>query len=116
MGPERRSMIISDKEKRNTAFHEAGHALVGKLMKNCDPVHKVTIIPRGRALGVTQHLPAEDRLSLSADAANDQIAMMMGGRRGRGGDLRTRSPPAPPTTSSRPRTWRAGWFASGACR
>jgi cell division protease FtsH len=80
MGPERRSMIISDKEKRNTAFHEAGHALVGKLMKNCDPVHKVTIIPRGRALGVTQHLPAEDRLSLSADAANDQIAMMMGGR------------------------------------
>ncbi len=80
MGAERRSMIISDKEKRNTAFHEAGHALVGKLMKNCDPVHKVTIIPRGRALGVTQQLPAEDRLSLSADAANDQIAMMMGGR------------------------------------
>jgi cell division protease FtsH len=80
MGPERRSMIISDKEKRNTAFHEAGHALVGKMMKNGDPVHKVTIIPRGRALGVTQHLPAEDRLSLSADAANDQIAMMMGGR------------------------------------
>ena len=80
MGPERRSMIISDKEKRNTAFHEAGHALVGKLMKDCDPVHKVTIIPRGRALGVTQHLPAEDRLSLSADAANDQIAMTMGGR------------------------------------
>jgi cell division protease FtsH len=80
MGPERRSMIISDKEKRNTAFHEAGHALVGKMMKHGDPVHKVTIIPRGRALGVTQHLPAEDRLSLTADAANDQIAMMMGGR------------------------------------
>jgi len=80
MGPERRSMIISDKEKRNTAFHEAGHALVAKLMKHADPVHKVTIIPRGRALGLTQSLPAEDRLSMSADAANDTIAMAMGGR------------------------------------
>ena len=58
MGPERRSMIISDNEKRVTAFHEAGHALVGKLMKGSDPVHKVTIIPRGRALGLTQQLPA----------------------------------------------------------
>jgi cell division protease FtsH len=80
MGPERRSMIISDKEKRNTAFHEAGHALVGRLTEHNDPVHKVTIIPRGRALGLTQHLPAEDRLSLTANTANDQIAMMMGGR------------------------------------
>jgi cell division protease FtsH len=80
MGPERRSMIISDKEKRNTAYHEAGHALVAKLMKHADPVHKVTIIPRGRALGLTQSLPAEDRLSMSADAANDTIAMAMGGR------------------------------------
>src|SRR6185369_16353780 len=80
MGPERRSMIISEKEKRNTAFHEAGHALVGKMMKHADPVHKVTIIPRGRALGVTQSLPSEDRLSMSADAANDTIAMAMGGR------------------------------------
>src|SRR4051794_40397293 len=80
MGPERRSMIISDKEKRNTAFHEAGHALVGRLTEHNDPVHKVTIIPRGRALGLTQHLPAEDRLSLTASQANDQIAMMMGGR------------------------------------
>ena len=116
MGAERRSMIISDKEKRNTAFHEAGHALVGKLMKDYDPVHKVTIIPRGRALGVTQQLPAEDRLSLSADAANDQIAMMMGGRTGRGGGLRPDHDRRRPTTSSRPRTWRAGWCASGACR
>src|SRR6185503_10069687 len=80
MGPERRSMIISNKEKRNTAFHEAGHALVGKMMPNCDPVHKVTIIPRGRALGVTQSLPSEDRLSWSADGAHDKIAMLMGGR------------------------------------
>jgi len=80
MGPERRSMIISDNEKRNTAFHEAGHALVGKLLHNTDPVHKVTIIPRGRALGLTQQLPKEDRLSLSRDQANDRIAVMMGGR------------------------------------
>src|SRR4051812_7927040 len=80
MGPERRSMIISEKEKRNTAFHEAGHALVGKMVPSADPVHKVTIIPRGRALGLTQSLPAEDRLSLTREQANDHIAVMMGGR------------------------------------
>src|SRR5262249_26906029 len=80
MGPERRSMIISDRDKRVTAFHEAGHALVGKMMEHADPVHKVTIIPRGRALGLPQSLPAEDRLSLSADGANDEISMLMGGR------------------------------------
>jgi cell division protease FtsH len=80
MGPERRSMIISDSDKRVTAYHEAGHALVGKMMKGSDPVHKVTIIPRGRALGLTQQLPAEDRLNLSLDSANDQIAVAMGGR------------------------------------
>jgi cell division protease FtsH len=80
MGPERRSMIISDQDKRVTAFHEAGHALVGKMMKGSDPVHKVTIIPRGRALGLTQQLPLEDRLNLSREAANDQIAVAMGGR------------------------------------
>ena len=80
MGPERRSMIISENEKRVTAYHEAGHALVGKMMKGSDPVHKVTIIPRGRALGVTQQLPMEDRLNLSKDGADDQIAVAMGGR------------------------------------
>jgi cell division protease FtsH len=80
MGPERRSMIISDQDKRVTAFHEAGHALVGKMMKGSDPVHKVTIIPRGRALGLTQQLPLEDRLNLTREAANDQIAVAMGGR------------------------------------
>jgi cell division protease FtsH len=80
MGPERRSMIISDSDKRVTAYHEAGHALVGKMMKGSDPVHKVTIIPRGRALGLTQQLPAEDRLNLSREAANDQISVAMGGR------------------------------------
>ncbi len=80
MGPERRSMIISENDKRVTAFHEAGHALVGKMMKGSDPVHKVTIIPRGRALGLTQQLPMEDRLNLSKDGAEDQIAVAMGGR------------------------------------
>jgi cell division protease FtsH len=80
MGPERRSMIISDNDKRITAFHEAGHALVGKIVQHADPVHKVTIIPRGRALGLTQQLPVEDRLSLSKNGVNDQIAVAMGGR------------------------------------
>src|SRR3954463_16438990 len=80
MGPERRSMIISENDKRITAYHESGHALVGKMMKGSDPVHKVTIIPRGRALGLTQQLPPEDRLNISKDAANDQIAVAMGGR------------------------------------
>ena len=64
MGPERKSMIMTEKEKRNTAVHEAGHALVAKLLPGCDPVHKVTIIPRGQALGLTWQLPAEDKLNL----------------------------------------------------
>ena len=80
MGPERRSLIITDKDKRITAFHEAGHALVGKMMTNSDPIHKVTIIPRGRALGLTQQLPLEDRMNISRDTANDQITVAMGGR------------------------------------
>jgi cell division protease FtsH len=80
MGPERRSMIISDNDKRITAYHEAGHALVGKMMKHADPIHKVTIIPRGRALGLTQQLPIEDRLNITKDGANDQITVAMGGR------------------------------------
>ncbi|MCG5055783.1 MAG: ATP-dependent zinc metalloprotease FtsH [Myxococcales bacterium] len=80
MGPERRSLIISEREKRVTAYHEAGHALVGKMVKSTDPIHKVTIIPRGRALGLTQQLPEEDRLNMSKEAAVDQIAVAMGGR------------------------------------
>jgi cell division protease FtsH len=80
MGAERKSMIISEKEKRTTAWHEAGHTLVAKHLKGADPVHKVTIIPRGRALGLTQFLPAEDRLNMSREQAEAQIAMAMGGR------------------------------------
>ncbi|HEU4612220.1 MAG TPA: AAA family ATPase, partial [Kofleriaceae bacterium] len=81
MGAERRSMIISEKEKRTTAIHEAGHALVARFVgAEADPVHKVTIIPRGRALGLTQQLPPEDRLNMSREFALNQIAILMGGR------------------------------------
>ncbi|MEO8840842.1 MAG: ATP-dependent zinc metalloprotease FtsH [Kofleriaceae bacterium] len=81
MGAERRSMFISDKEKRTTAIHEAGHALVTRFVgAEADPVHKVTIIPRGRALGLTQQLPPEDRLSMTREFAQNQIAILMGGR------------------------------------
>src|SRR6185436_4420118 len=80
MGPERKSMIMTEKEKRNTAVHEAGHALVAKLLPGCDPVHKVTIIPRGQALGVTWSLPTEDKFNLYRQSTLDQICMAMGGR------------------------------------
>jgi cell division protease FtsH len=80
MGSERRSMIISEKDKKITAWHEAGHTLVAKLLPQCDPVHKVTIIPRGPALGLTQMLPKEDRLNWNKGAILDRIAMAMGGR------------------------------------
>jgi cell division protease FtsH len=80
MGAERRSMVMDDEEKRNTAYHEAGHALIGKLMPKCDPVHKVTIIPRGRALGVTMSLPEKDRYSYDKIYLMSQIAMLFGGR------------------------------------
>src|SRR6201989_307084 len=80
MGSERRSMIISEKDKKITAWHEAGHALVAMLTDECDPVHKVTIIPRGPALGLTQMLPKEDRLNWNKSAILDRIAMAMGGR------------------------------------
>ncbi len=80
MGAERRSMIISDYEKRTTAYHEAGHALVARMLPGSDPVHKLTIIPRGRALGVTQQLPTEDHLNMSKEYAVNRIAILMGGR------------------------------------
>ncbi|MFH0903286.1 MAG: ATP-dependent zinc metalloprotease FtsH [Pseudomonadota bacterium] len=80
MGSERRSMIISDRDKRTTAYHEGGHALVARLLPGADPVHKVTIIPRGLALGVTQQLPSEDRLNMTKEFAQNRIAILMGGR------------------------------------
>jgi cell division protease FtsH len=80
MGVERKSMVLSDAEKRTTAYHEAGHTLVGKFMPGTDPIHKVTIIPRGMALGVTQTLPNEDRMNLDRIKAENNIAFLMGGR------------------------------------
>jgi len=80
MGKERRSMVLSDEEKKMTAYHEAGHAIVGSLLPEVDPLHKVTIIPRGRALGVTMFLPEEDKHSKSRTALESQICMSMGGR------------------------------------
>jgi len=80
LGVERRSMIISEKEKRATAYHEAGHALVAKLLPGTDPIHKVTIIPRGRALGVTQQLPIDEKHNYPKEYLLNEIAIMMGGR------------------------------------
>ena len=80
MGAERKSMVMSDSEKLNTAYHEAGHAIVGRLMPEHDPVYKVSIIPRGRALGVTMFLPEEDRYSLSRRHILSQICSLYGGR------------------------------------
>jgi len=80
MGAERRSMVMSEEEKANTAYHEAGHAIIGRLVPEHDPVHKVTIIPRGRALGVTQFLPEGDRYSLSRRQIISQICTLFGGR------------------------------------
>ena len=80
MGAERKSMVMKDEEKRNTAYHESGHTVVARLLPNSDPVHKVTIIPRGRVLGVTMQLPEEDRYSYTKDYLMDQIAILFGGR------------------------------------
>jgi cell division protease FtsH len=80
MGTERKSMIMSENEKRNTAFHEVGHALVSKFLLGTDPVHKVSIIPRGRALGVTMTLPIEDRYSYDEEYMKNTLAKLMGGR------------------------------------
>ena len=80
MGPERKSMVMPESERINTAYHESGHALIGSLLPKCDPVHKVTIIPRGRALGVTMSLPAEDRYSYDSEYMLNQISMLFGGR------------------------------------
>lgn len=80
MGTERRSMVISDEEKNSTAYHEAGHTLVAKMVPGSDPVHKVSIIPRGRALGVTMQLPIEDKHSYNRESLLGRIAVLMGGR------------------------------------
>ena len=80
MGAERKSLILSDEEKKNTAYHEGGHALVALMVPHADPLHKVTIIPRGMALGVTMQLPVDDRHTYTRDQLESQLAIMMGGR------------------------------------
>ena len=80
MGAERRSMVMSEKEKEMTAYHEAGHAIVGRLVPDHDPVYKVSIIPRGRALGVTMYLPEQDRISHSKEHLESMISSLYGGR------------------------------------
>ncbi|GAV19948.1 cell division protease FtsH [Mariprofundus micogutta] len=82
MGTERRSMLISDDQKETTAYHEAGHTLVAKYLKHADPVHKVSIIPRGQALGITMQMPEEDKFNHDKEYLRDQISIMMGGRLG----------------------------------
>jgi cell division protease FtsH len=80
MGPERKTLIMGEAEKRNTAYHEGGHALIAALLPDADPLHKVTIIPRGRALGVTMQLPSEDKYSYTKEFLDSTITVMMGGR------------------------------------
>jgi cell division protease FtsH len=80
MGAERRSMIISEEEKRNTAYHEAGHALVAKLLPGADPIHKVTIIPRGMALGLTQQLPMDEKHTYNKEYLLNNLVILFGGR------------------------------------
>jgi cell division protease FtsH len=80
MGAERRSIVMPEEERRNTAYHESGHAIVAKLLPKTDPVHKVTIIPRGRALGVTMQLPEQDRYSMGREYMLNAIAVLFGGR------------------------------------
>ncbi len=80
MGKERRSMVLSEEEKKLTAYHEAGHALLATLLPHADPIHKVTIIPRGLALGVTQQLPEDDRYTYTKEYLEDQITVLLGGR------------------------------------
>jgi cell division protease FtsH len=80
MGPERRSVVISEEERKVTAYHESGHAILGMLLPNADPVHKMTIIPRGLSLGLTQSLPETDKHNLKKEYINDQIVLLMGGR------------------------------------
>src|SRR5207249_662942 len=79
-GPERRTRLISDREKRIIAFHEAGHALVAWVLPNADPVHKISVIPRGRALGYTLTLPTEDKFLVTREELVDELAMLLGGR------------------------------------
>jgi len=112
MGAERKSMLLSDDDKKDTAYHEAGHVLVAAKRHHSDPLHKVTIIPRGMALGVTMHLPEEDKHTVTKDYLDTQLAILMA-------TLRRRDLHAPQTTGAgndivAPRSWPVRWSASTA--
>ena len=111
MGAERKSMVMSEKEKRTTAFHEAGHAIVGRLVPDHDPVYKVTIIPRGRALGVTQFLPEQDRYSHSRQYILSSICSLFGGRIAEEMVPAEALPPVLPPTLSAPSRGNGTWGA-----
>ena len=113
MGAERKSMVLSKAEIKNTAYHEAGHTLVAELVEHADPVHKVTIIPRGRALGLTQMLPEEDRLNVTKRYAIDQIAVLFGGRIAEDIMFDEITTGAGNDSTEQP-TWLGRWSANGA--
>ena len=114
MGTERKSMIISDEEKRVTAIHEAGHALLTVLLPDADPIHKVTIIPRGMALGLTQQLPVDEKHNYSRAYLEDQIAILLGGRIAEEVITEQRDDRRRQRPRARRPNWRARWSASGA--
>jgi cell division protease FtsH len=108
MGAERRSMVMSEDERRNTAYHESGHAVVARLIPRKDPVHKVTIIPRGRALGLTMQLPEQDRYAYDRDYLLARIAVLFGGRVAEELFMKQMTTGASNDLSGR-RRWRATW-------
>jgi cell division protease FtsH len=113
MGQRRESTVLSDKEKEATAYHEGGHAVLAYVLPDADPVHKVTILPTGMALGVTQQLPIEERHTYWREYIEDAVCVMMGGRCAEG-LIWAACPPGPPTTCSGPPRWPARWSASSA--
>ena len=114
-GPEKHSRVIPERERRLTAYHEAGHAVVMHALPDLDPVHQITIVPRGEAGGMTIYLPDEDRSYLSRSYMLDRIAGLLGSRAAEQLVLGI-SPPGPPTTSAVPRSWPGRWWAPTECR
>ena len=113
MGTERKSLILSERERRNTAYHEAGHTLVARLTPGTDPIHKVTIIPRGRALGLTQQLPIDERHTYPKGIWCPPLPSSWAAGPPRNW-FSSSSPPEPATTWSGPPTWPERWCATGA--
>ena len=114
-GPERKTRVMSEREKRLIAYHEGGHAMVAHVLPNTDEVHKITVIPRGRALGYTLTLPEQDKFLMTREELRDELAMLMGGRVAEeivAGDITTGAR----TTSSAPRRSPARWSPSTGCR